>query len=98
MANNTIHIYGQYMWHDPCYIVGTRESLLALQKTIDLALQQGSAEYFACVNDAEGYDIIVKVDECVKQDGYSVPYTTDCAAEKRKNAFFPWSKKKEDSK
>ena len=92
VKDKLIHIYGQLMWHEDIYIVGTKESLSRLRDALDVAILAKTACCSAIVNDGEGYDIFVIIDERILQDNYGVPYSSDYAKEKNKDALFPWTK------
>ncbi|MGF6440200.1 hypothetical protein [Paraburkholderia youngii] len=63
----TLHLYAQEQEHDDAFVVGTRESLVALRKAIENALEGKSAnrssdsmaEFTAA--DGECYDLYIKV-------------------------------------
>lgn len=54
-----LHVYGQYMWHSPATIRGTRAGLEAMRAAIDSALagEEGRAHMMA--TDGEGYDLMI---------------------------------------
>lgn len=53
------HVYGQFAWHSPACIRGTKEALSALRDALDQALKEGKAEVGMCATDGEGYAIDV---------------------------------------
>lgn len=93
MEDKLIHVYGQLSWHEDVYIVGTKESLSRLRDALDAAILAKTACCSAVVNDGEGYDIFVAIDERISQGNYGVPYASEHAKEKNKDAIFPWTKK-----
>jgi hypothetical protein len=64
-----LHVYGQYMWHSPVTIRGTRAGIEALRRAIDAALagEKGSASVMA--TDGEGYSVMVEVVNLVSAVG-----------------------------
>lgn len=54
-----LHVYGQYTYHAPVTVRGSREGLLALRSAIDAALETGRGESSAMASDGEGYRIDV---------------------------------------
>jgi hypothetical protein len=95
--NNTIHIYGQKSFHDDVWIVSNREGLKELYCAIREALASNKKDTLrAFVNDGEGYEIHIKIDDrvnsCSSKGKYSVPYYADFACEKREDAIYPWTK------
>jgi len=89
-----LHIYGQDAWHDSVHIAGNREALEELRETIDEALCGVPYSMEAMVNDGEFYDVRVVLLEGDWDAEYwqrlAVPYSADCAAEKREQAIMPW--------
>ena len=86
---NTLHIYSQIMWHDPAYIVGTEEGLIALRNAIDGALARDVGVETSYVNDGEGFSIAIKKVDEVTAEKLAVPYLMAEAKEKDKEAIRP---------
>lgn len=87
-----VHLYAQYQWHDDAHILANREGLLALQRAIAEALENGrsTAEAFVC--DGEGFDIrvVMKNNDLSEWREVAVPYISDIASEKNAKAQWPW--------
>lgn len=83
-----LHIHGQDYYHEPAFIVGTPESLVALKKAIDRALQKEAAISNTFASDGEGYSLVViKVEDTDKYwDNPLLPYSDEMC----KNPF-AWS-------
>lgn len=101
-----IHLYAQSLWHDDAWIGGTRQALqeLGLAITLALARSEGArqlgkpdvsahAEMQTFASDGEGYDLHVVVLSDADAVRMLVPYTDDCASEKRpwRDLFGPWN-------
>jgi hypothetical protein len=90
-----IHIYGQQFFHDDAFIIGTREGLTALRDAINEALEKGRAVTEVFVNDGEGYDICIALNDsnCLSPfwNKLAVPYADEMASEKREDALQPRS-------
>jgi len=56
----TLHIYGQEVWHDSVYIIGTENDLKKLRDMLDYAIKNPWIKDEFFVNDGEGYSVIVK--------------------------------------
>lgn len=54
-----LHIYGQYMWHSPATIRGTKAGLEALREAVDKALAGDEGRESVIATDGEGYDVMV---------------------------------------
>jgi len=52
-----LHIYGQYIYHGPATIKGTRDGLTALRDAITKALECGEETAEAFASDGEGYGV-----------------------------------------
>ncbi|AMX00044.1 hypothetical protein [Rummeliibacillus stabekisii] len=82
----TLHIYGQQMWHDNAYIVGNRA-----------ALQYGEKKDVFFPNDGEGYDLYVAcVDDQFNWENLEAPYHDTEIFEKRKHPIKAFNKYKID--
>lgn len=57
----TLHIYGQYTYHDDVEISGTKGSLEKLRDALNCALDKGYYSFEDTVNDGEGYEIYVNM-------------------------------------
>ena len=57
-----LHIVAQAHYHEPAFIAGNRDGLLALKKAIDKALmgQARTACAEVCPNDGEGFRVYVR--------------------------------------
>lgn len=89
---NLLHIYSQNYWHSPAYIVGDKETLLALKEAIDKALTQNQSSFESSTIDGEGYDVKVFLKESSNEeywDNAALPYTDDVAMSP-KEAIWPW--------
>lgn len=72
-----LHIIAQKAWHDPSFIIGTRDALERLKNAIDAALSDGvvhCAEVFAA--DGEGYSVIVRCVSYEQMDSVPLGYTS----------------------
>lgn len=87
----SLHIHAQFAWHDPAYIVGTKESLKDLRDLIDDAIKAGdwSEDFF--VGDGEGFKVhvLVRSEEHMATKA-AVPYTDLVAKENRSHTIYPW--------
>ncbi len=93
----TLHIYGQQMWHDNAYIVGNRAALQRLQDQITQALQYGEKKDVFFPNDGEGYDLYVAcVDDQFNWENLEAPYHDTEIFEKRKQPTKAFNKYKID--
>ncbi len=80
-----IHIYAQPYWHQCAFVVGDRDSLVRLSKSIDAALQfydAGMSEkaedrFEGFTNDGEGYDVHVVCVSEAKAMKLQLPYTDE---------------------
>lgn len=72
-----IHIYGQYQWHDDAFIVGDRDSLIALRNAIDKAIKGDKAGLDTFTNDGEGYTINIVVTPGDFFGTLKVPYSME---------------------
>ncbi len=87
---NWMHVFGQLMWHDEIQIVGDTQSLLALKKAVEDALETGSGSSLAFTGDGEGYNILIaREDDKTVYDTLAVPYTDEMASEKNTTAVWP---------
>jgi hypothetical protein len=86
-----LHVYAQDLSHDDAAIVGTRSGLAALRDALDAALAaaDGKTKAEVFVNDGEGYLLTVAVVSGEKMVEMAVPYTDDCAREKRSGTVWP---------
>lgn len=77
---NTLHLYGQYMWHSPAKIVGTRAALKELQEAIRMALSiNRPTSIMPMVNDGESYTLeIIPMNDDVMET-QRVPYIDEIA-------------------
>lgn len=86
-----LHIYGQDYWHCPVLIVGQKNALEKLRDAIDQALQEGHGTCTVYVNDGEGYDVHVVMENSNWGEPVwatmQVPYTDSCA---QTNGEPPW--------
>lgn len=57
----TLHIYGQYTYHDDVEISGTKESLEKLREALNRALYKGYYSFEDTVNDGEGYNVYLNM-------------------------------------
>lgn len=87
-----VHLYAQYQWHDDAFIVANREGLLALQRAITEALENGHGSTEAFVGDGEGFSvrIVVKDEDLSAWREVAVPCISDIAREKNPKALWPW--------
>ncbi len=88
-----IHIFGQRAFHDDVFIVGNYEGIRDLYFALTEAMQGKEEVIPVYVNDGEGYNIYVKIDDRISlhEGHYAVPYSADYAAENREDAIFPWT-------
>ena len=56
-----LHIYGQYMWHSPATIRGSRSGLESLRAARDTALDTGAGSGEVVATDGEGYAVMVNL-------------------------------------
>lgn len=80
----TLHVFSQDVWHDPAFIIGTKEGLEELKTALITALEldeRGAGRADEYTRDGEGYEIIVKLlsDEDMQQ--LQLPYTDSCFRE-----------------
>lgn len=89
-----LHIYGQGAWHEDVFIVGNRDSLIALRNQIDATLNNNSIRQDYWVGDGEGYGVTIKLLEgdwnTEEWRRLAVPYYEDYAMEKSDTALSPW--------
>jgi hypothetical protein len=87
---DTLHIYGQDAWHDSAYIVGDRQSLVALLDCLAEALYSGEATKFnSFTNDGEGYSIeVIPLDE-PQMETMRLPYHGDIAIDNNPERIWP---------
>lgn len=71
---NTLHIYGQWYWHDEAFIYGTREALLELFVTVERALNHNESTMETFTNDGEGYQLTIRRVDEAKLDSMNLPY------------------------
>ena len=72
-----LHIIAQCAWHDPAFIIGTRDALERLKNAIDAALTDGavhSAEVFAA--DGEGYSAMIRCVSYEQMNSVPLGYTS----------------------
>lgn len=76
-----LHLYGQYQWHSPSRIVGTRDGLLALKEAVARCLEDRRPfEMQAFASDGEGYQITVEeVPSVTALARRKLPYTAQFA-------------------
>lgn len=88
-----LHIFGQGAPHDDVEIVGNREALEELRKTISEALHGVPYSMEASVNDGEGYEITVQLLEgdwdTPAWRKLAEPYTEEWARGNREDAISP---------
>lgn len=89
-----LHVYGQHHWHDEVIILGNKKALGALARALEKAIKSGRGEtgdlYTA---DGEGYIVVVLRRDETWPEGWehlALPYTDDCARERRGDAVWPW--------
>lgn len=71
-----LHIYSQYQQHDDAKIIGTRESLEALQKALNQLISSGKSEkevevVFEC-QDGESYKLLLQMKSNLEDN--NLPY------------------------
>lgn len=54
-----MHVYGQYTYHSPAEIRGTRKALETLRAALDQALEAGEGSCIAFAADGEGFRVNV---------------------------------------
>ena len=89
MNTDFLHLHAQPWEHSDAYIVGTRQELMRLFAAAGVAVQQGHSTLTTFAQDGEGYTLHVL---CVDGDAtvqHALPYTDECAADKRENAVWP---------
>jgi len=93
-----LHIHGQEFWHQEAYIVANRQGLEELKTAIEQALNEGLSHVAESVSDGEGYDLYIQlIDSSWKSEEWekaALPYTSQESCEKRKDAIWPWDRKK----
>ena len=93
-----VHVHGPGFWHNDAYIVGNRQGLEDMKAAIDQALSKGESQAVEYVCDGEGYDLYIqlidKPRDCEEWKNAALPYTSQDASEKRKDAVWPWDRKK----
>ena len=91
-----LHIYGQDSPHDACFLLGTREALLALREALDQVLaQEGpkAARVDTFTADGEGYATIVAEATEPQLWGVYLPYTNDIFASNPQSGLQgPWKR------
>ncbi|SMB96847.1 hypothetical protein SAMN00808754_1685 [Thermanaeromonas toyohensis ToBE] len=88
-----LHVYGQRYWHDEAVILGNKEALEALARAVEKAIKSGHGEAELYTADGEGYTIVVLRKGEPWPEGWehlALPYTDDCARERREDAVWPW--------
>jgi hypothetical protein len=88
---HVLHLYAQDSWHDPAYIVGSRQALQALRDGLDVALRGDDAQVQVMVNDGEGHTVHVTIVDEALSDRLNLPYI-DCIARDSNgaDALQPW--------
>lgn len=94
-ADAELHIYNQYVWHDPAYIVGTREALELLLKAVQSALNNGKDKFDVYAGDGEDYDVHIIVVSDKEMATLRTPYSAEYAQETRHDSVHPFELVKE---
>ena len=71
----TLHIFGQPFNHADAWIIGDKESLVALRSAIDEAISGNISSCSHFAQDGEGYSIVVLNQQLTEAD--LLPYTHD---------------------
>lgn len=77
-----LHVYSPEYWHQPAYIMGTRDSLERLRNTIDEAIRKGQQAQAEFVADGEGYVLVVACASADEMEKAPLPYVDEVAKEK----------------
>ena len=96
-----LHIHAQEYQHNPAYIIGNRDGLLALKTLIEQALENGDTisanrgNDMIFTADGEGYEVVVVCDDHDWQtpnwQERVLPYTDDSAMPRNENNHIePW--------
>jgi hypothetical protein len=90
-----LHIYGQWAHHDPVYLVGTRDGLMALIYTLlDALLGRDRQHRTLFTADGEGYELrVTLVPEETEVQAYAAPYTADWLRDPEAEASPTWPRK-----
>jgi hypothetical protein len=86
--SNILHLYAQAFQHQEAWVVGTKESLIALRDTINQVLESGEPKAVsAYTNDGEGYRVLVwgVSDDTVKD--LRTPYVDPMGSQSGKGPF-----------
>ena len=98
-SSTLLHLHPGAHWHEPGYIVGNRQGLIALREAIDAALRGGVFRPEVEVNDGEGYVLEVQIDESDSNERGSTwwrrakPYTDPvaCCGNDEPGTIWPWT-------
>ena len=88
-------VYGQDAWHDPVYIVGSREALTGLMEAIRVKLadaENSATRPFYVHGDGEEYLLQVQVSDGEDDLHRAVPYFYEYAKETNDKAIWPFNK------
>ena len=91
-----LHVHPQEFYHSDAYLVANREALAALKARIEEALSTGDAAVEMTAADGEGYELKIQViNKPIASEDWenaALPYSDECAQDKRPNAVWPWQR------